>query len=293
MKTDDVDLATAWLGLKGSYGRAGRHLALALAAALAAAALFLLSTGALKAETEAGPGAQTRPAEAPTLEKTRLVMDKWIQTQQIISKERKEWQQTKDVLQGRIDLVEKEIASLEEKIKAAQASVAEANKKREELDKENDQLKAVAAQLATGVTGMEGEVRRLGKALPDPVKTKLEPLYKRIPDDPAKTRAAVAERFQNVLGILNEVNKANNEIAVNYEVHKLASGTTAEVQAIYVGLAQAYYVSAAGEAGICQPTLEGWKWEPAKTIARDVLTVLEILQGKQTAAFVPLPVKIQ
>ena len=136
-------------------------------------------------------------------------------------------------------------------------------------------------------------MRRLAKALPEPLKAKLDPLYKRIPDDPAKTRAAVAERFQNVLGILNEVNKANNEITVNFERHTLASGTMAEVQAIYVGLAQAYYVSAGGEAGICQPTLDGWKWEPSKTIARDVLTVLEILQGKQTAAFVPLPVKIQ
>ncbi|MEI7835070.1 MAG: DUF3450 family protein [Planctomycetota bacterium] len=293
MKTDDMDLTTAWLGLKGAYGRAGRNLALALAAAAVAAAVFLLSTGSLRADTDAEEGAQSRPAAPPSLEQTRVVMGKWIETQQIISKERKEWQQGKDVLQGRIDLIEKEIAGLEEKIKTAQASVAEANKKRDELVSENNQLKTTGTQLSTAVTGMEGEMRRLGKGLPDPVKAKLEPLYKRIPDDAAKTRAAIAERFQNVLGILNEANKANNEITVNYEVHKLASGTTAEVQAIYVGLAQAYYVSAAGEAGICQPTLDGWKWEPSKAISRDVLSVLEILQGKQTAAFVPLPVKIQ
>ncbi|MCY2926033.1 MAG: DUF3450 family protein [Planctomycetota bacterium] len=292
MKMDETSLTTAWLGLKGAYGRAGRNLALALAAAALAAAI-LLSTGALHADTDGEDAAQSRPAAPASLEETRMVMDKCIQNQQMIAKRRKEWQQGKDVLQGRIDLVEKEITGLEQKIKEDQAKVTETNKKRDEMLAEDNQLKATIAQLTTAVTGMEGEMRRLGKALPEPLKVKLDPLYKRIPEDPAKTRSAAAERFQNVLGILNEANKANNEITVNYEVHQLAGGTTAEVQAIYVGLAQAYFVSASGEAGICQPTLDGWKWETSKTIARDVLTVLEILQGKQTAAFVPLPVKIQ
>jgi hypothetical protein len=76
-------------------------------------------------------------------------------------------------------------------------------------------------------------------------------------------------------------------------VHHLAGGKPAEVQAIYVGLAQAYYVSAGGEAGIGRPGPEGWTWEPSRAVAREVLTALEILQGKQTPAFVPLPVKLQ
>ena len=96
-----------------------------------------------------------------------------------------------------------------------------------------------------------------------------------------------------MLGILNELNKANNEITVSYEVHDLADGKPSEVQAIYVGLAQAYYVSASGEAGIGRPARDGWKWEPSKAVAGDVLMALEILQGKHTPAFVPLPVKLQ
>ncbi len=226
----------------------------------------------------------------PTLEETRLKMDKWLETQQIISKERKDWQQGKEILLGRLELVKKEIATLEEKTKQAESSVAEANKKRSELLAENDQLTAAVAQLTGAVTGMEGEIRRMFKQLPEPIQTKLQPLYQRIPEDPSKTRVAVAERFQNVLGILNELNKTNNEITVSYEVHNLADGKPSEVKAIYVGLAQAYYVSARGEAGIGRPTADGWKWEPSKAVARDVLMALEILEGKQSPAFVPLPV---
>ncbi len=230
---------------------------------------------------------------APTLEETRLTMGKWIETQQIISKERNEWQQGKEILLGRLELIKKEVVTLEEKIVEAESSVAEANKKRDELLAESEQLKAVGGELTEAVTGMEGEVRRAFKTLPEPIGSKLQPLYQRVPENPATTRVSVAERYQNVLGILNELNKANNEITVSYEVHTLADGKPSEVKALYVGLAQAYYVSASREAGIGRPAADGWEWEPYKAVADDVLKALEIIQGKHTPAFVPLPVRLQ
>jgi len=261
---------------------------LAFGTFLLTSAICLLSSGVLSAEMSTGD--VDKISAPPTLEETRLTMDKWLETQQIISKERKDWQQGKEILLGRLEVVKKEIATLEEKTKQAESSVTEANKKRNELLAENDQLTAAGAQLTVAVAGMEGEVRQMFKQLPEPIQTKLQPLYQRMPEDPSKTRVAAAERFQNVLGILNELNKTNNEITVSYEVHNLANGRPSEVKAIYVGLAQAYYVSARGEAGIGRPTADGWKWEPSKAVARDVLMALEILEGKQSPAFVPLPV---
>ena len=255
---------------------------------LLTSAICLLSSGVLSTKMSAGDA--DKISAPPTLEETRLTMDKWLETQQIISRERKDWQQGKEILLGRLELVKKEIATLDEKNKQAESSVTEANKKRSELLAENDQLTAAGAQLTGAVAGMEGEIRQMFKQLPEPIQTKLQPLYQRIPEDPSKTRVAAAERFQNVLGILNELNKTNNEITVSYEVHNLADGRPSEVKAIYVGLAQAYYVSVRGEAGIGRPTADGWKWEPSKAVARDVLMALEILEGKQSPAFVPLPV---
>ncbi len=250
-----------------------------------------LSLGAMSSDQSASDG--TSGSAPPTLDESRVTMGKWIETQQIISKERKDWQQGKEILVGRLELVKKEISTLEEKIKQAESSVAETNQKRSDLLAENDLLKDADARLTEAVTRMEGEVRRLFKVLPEPVQTKLELLYQRIPEDPSTTRVRFAERFQNVLVILNDLNKANSEITVSYEVHNLADGKPSEVKAIYVGLAQAYYVSARNEAGIGQPSADGWTWEPSTALARDVLMALEILQGKQTPAFVPLPVKLQ
>ena len=250
---------------------------------------FVTPTGASVLQ-EGGAAPAATPA---TLEETRLALGKWIETQQIISRERNDWQQGKEVLLGRVELVKQEIALLEQKIDEAEDAVAEADKKEYQLMAQNSVLEDVGAQLTEAVTRMEGEVKWLFTWLPEPIQTKLQPLHQRIPSDPTNTRVSVAERFQNVLGILNELNKANNEIAVSYEVHTLDDGKPSEVKAIYVGLAQAYYVSSGGEAGIGRPTQEGWKWEGTSAIADDVLTALEILQGKQTPAFVPLPVKVQ
>jgi hypothetical protein len=229
----------------------------------------------------------------PSVEETRLTLSKWIETQQIIAKERNDWQQGKEILEGRIELVSKEVSQLKERIAQSEAAVAESNRKRDKLAAENAQLKETGGQLSGAVTVMEAEVQKLARLAPEGLATKLAPLLQRIPTDATTTRVSAAERFQNVLGILNELNKANSEITIAYEVRQMADGSSSEVQVIYVGLAQAYYLSPRGEAGIGRPTAEGWTWRPAPEEAGRIYTALEIIQGKHPPAFVGLPINIQ
>lgn len=206
------------------------------------------------ASTPRPPTPSQPPASAaPSLDETRLTLSKWIETQQIISKERNDWQQGKEVLQGRIELVGKEVSQLKERIAQSEKAVEESNRKRDELIAQNAQLKEVGSQLASSVASMESQVRKLAMLAPEGLATKLAPLLQRIPSDASAARISTAERFQNVLGILNELNKANSEITIAYEIRKLADGSSSEVQVIYVGLGQAYYLSPRGEAGIGRP----------------------------------------
>lgn len=238
-------------------------------------------------------GGTSVPPSPPTLEETRLAMSKWLEIEQVIAKERKEWQQGKELLTSRIDLVKREAAALSEKIGEAEKVAEEANRKRQEQLAEAQRLKDQAAGLGAIVGELEVEVQKLRKVLPDPVAARIEPLISRVPTEQTTAKVSVAERFQNVLGILNEANKANREISVGFEVHELADGKPTEVRTLYLGLGQAYFVSARGEAGIGRPTPDGWKWQPAKGIASEVLLALEIVQGKHTPVFVSLPVKLQ
>lgn len=231
-------------------------------------------------------------SDGPTLEEARLTMSKWIETQQIISRERNDWQQGKEILLGRLELVRKETSTLDQDIRAAQAKISDSEVERDQLLAERAQLEAQVARLAQTVNGLEDELRKLQGSLPEPILAKVRTLYERMPaDDAARQRVSVSERFQNVLVILNELDKASGDITINFEVHTLASGKPSEVKAIYVGLTQAYYVNADGQAGIGRPGAGGWQWQPAPDIAAEVSLAFDILQGKHSPEFVPLPVK--
>jgi flagellar motility protein MotE (MotC chaperone) len=244
--------------------------------------LTVISTSALAA-----------PAAESGLETARATVAKWVETQQLIYKEKRDWQQGRELLTARIELVKNEIANLNEKIQAAGDTATDTDTQKAELLAQNETLKQAGQTLATDLAALEQSVRGFQAVLPEAVQAKLHPLYQRVPADPAQTKASLAERYQNVLGILNEITKFNSEITLISEVRTLADGKPAEVKTIYLGLGQAYFLSAKGEAGIGRPTATGWQWQAAKDIAPRVLAIIEILQNKSHPAFVPLPVKLQ
>jgi Protein of unknown function (DUF3450) len=256
---------------------------LALAAAAALLTLGATTPAPLSGEEQGGH----------SLRDTREVLGKWIETQQILSKEQTEWQQGREVLGSRIEVMRREVLGLQEKVAETKKRIAETQAKRAALVARKSELEAQQKELATKAATMESAVRELHVSLPDPVRERIQPLFARLPEPSAETRVTAAERFQNVLGILNEVNKANGEIHVTYEVRNLADGKPNEVRVMYVGLAQAWYLSANGQAGVGRPSIEGWQWQPSPAVSAEVFQAFEIIQGKHTPAFVPLPVRIQ
>ena len=238
-----------------------------------------------------GRGDTPAPAESP--ESVRALLAKWSETQQILSKEREEWKQGKEVLLSRIDLLKGEVAALEGKSAEASKGTQDVRRERQELLSQAEVLKSSAEELAKLVGEMEGRIRTLQPRLPDPLKEKIGPLYSRMPADSAHSAASPAERFQNIAGILNEINKFNGEITITSEIRTLSDGKPAEVRVIYVGLGQAYFVGSQGQAGIGRPGAAGWEWKTDDAIAPRVQEVVEILQSKAKPKFVALPVDLR
>jgi FtsZ-binding cell division protein ZapB len=234
------------------------------------------------------------PAGQGQIDNVRAVTEKWVETRRVISKERQDWTLGREMLEERIKLVQREIASLREKIDQTQKSVNDAETKRAELATENETLKSAGATLADIVAALEARTVALNQQLPDPIRERIKPLSQRLPDDPNETKLSLSQRFQNVIGILNEVNKFNRGIEVTSEVRTLADGSVAEVTALYIGLGHAYYTGANGTiAGVGRPGPDGWRWEPANDAADEVAQAVAILQNEQVADFVPLPVTVQ
>jgi FtsZ-binding cell division protein ZapB len=223
----------------------------------------------------------------------RAALEKWVETRKVISQEHRDWALGKEMLNERVDLVQQEIDSLQNKIAEAQESISDADKKRVELVEENDKLKAASDALSETVQTLENRTKTMLSRLPDPIRERIKPLSQRLPEDPKNAKLSLAERFQNVVGILNEVNKFNREITVTSEVRSLPDGTSAEVAALYVGVGQAYYAGANGKiAGIGTASIDGWIWTPTDDAAPQISQAIAILQNEQVASFVQLPVEI-
>ncbi|MEQ8819981.1 MAG: DUF3450 family protein [Sumerlaeia bacterium] len=242
----------------------------------------------------AGLGLAQQDGE-PRIGETRDVLEKWVETKRLISKEKQQLQLSREVLDERIKLIEREIEALRGKIGEAEESIAEADKKRVELMDENEKLKAASASLGDVLASLEKGTKELLTRLPEPIRERVKPLSQRLPDNPEESDLSVSQRFQNVVGILNEVNKFHREITVTSEVRELSDGKSVEVTALYLGVGQGYYSGAKGTvAGIGTVSDDGqWTWIEANEAAPQIAQAIAILQNEQVASFVHVPVSVK
>ena len=109
----------------------------------------------------------------------------------------------------------------------------------------------------------------------------------------AESDLTLSERYQNVIGVVNELNKTAGEITVVSEVRELPDGSSAEVQTLYLGYARAFYCTNKGDiAGVGYPGEQGWNWEPNDAIAQQVADSIAILKNEKVAEFIPLPLSV-
>jgi hypothetical protein len=247
------------------------------------------------APTPAAPAMKVTSETAPIIEATRETLTKWVETKQLISKEKSEWASGKDILEDRVRLAEAETTTVRDKLKEISVAVAEAQKKRDELAAQTDKLKATAEKSKAMVIAAEKKLRPLLPQLPEPLREKLKPIIARFPEDSEKSTASMAERLQNVLGILDQASAFNSTVASVKELRTFPDGTRAEVTTVYLGLSQAYYTNREGTlAGIGHPGPDGWVWKPDNANGKKILLAVHILEGKEKGAtFIDLPVKIQ
>lgn len=231
---------------------------------------------------------------AEKVDSTRSMIEKWVETRRVISNEKKDWALSRDVLTERLDLVRRETESLRSRISDAEASIAQADGARATLIAERDGLKASSDSLVGTVATLETRVQALLPRLPQPLRDRVQPLSQRLPQDPAATVLSLSERFQNVVGLLNEVNRFNREITVTSEVRSLPDGTSAEVSALYLGIGQGYFVNMTDTAaGVGAGSSAEWQWRQADHAASDIRRAIAILNNEEAAGFVHLPINAE
>ena len=144
---------------------------------------------------------------------------------------------------------------------------------------------------------LEAKARKLFPRLPVPIQEKVEAFHRQIPEKPAEVdeaRLTLSIRYQNVVGMLNEINSWNLKVHEKSEMRDLGGGVEAEVTTLYLGIGQGLYASSAGKAaGVGTSTPDGWKWIPVNDKAADIARAIAIFKNDEDAAFVPVPIRIR
>jgi len=254
-------------------------LTLALIAALPAPVICAQEPAA-----PAAAAAPPAPVDAALLQKKT---GEWIETRRLIGEEAAAWQTEKNSLAELNAIRAKETAQLDEFVQAATVRIEELTTRKGALAKEQSDLKAWRAKLEADLSALEAGLRPLLSRFPAPLREKIQESLIRLEspeaDQPLQNRA------RDLLLVLQACLEFQNTLTLHNEVREIG-GERREVEVLYLGMTQAWYVDAAGRhSGHGVPGEQGWIWTEDATIASRVRSAIEIQARRTTPAFVELP----
>jgi hypothetical protein len=235
----------------------------------------------------------TARAQAP-LDATRATLEQWVQTRQTIAQTARDWKTDQESLQQTLALLQRELQLLDDQITQQGEAAGAKRTEQQQLREQNETLLAASREIAGAMGELEAHLLKISKAFPRPLLEKIEPLFRRIPQRPEAAALPLSQRLQNVLGIMNEVEKFHGSITLATELRKSRTGEEFQVKALYIGLAQAYFVDKGGSnAGVGAPAIGGWHWADRNELAPQITRAIAIYENDIPAAFVTLPVQIK
>ncbi len=235
------------------------------------------------AQDPAAPKSPALPGAAEVVKKT----EEWILTRRLLSEEDAAWRAESATLTELNAIRSQEIAELDEFIDSAGARVEALDQQKSTYAEERNHLRKWRGEFEGDFAKLETEVTALLPRLPLPLRDKIEETVLRI--EASEPDRALQDRVRDVLIVLQAAKEFDEGFTVASDVREFA-GEKREIDILYLGLSQAWYVDASGAfSGYGLPGAEGWTWSEDRAIATQVRNAIEIQRGRSTAAFVELP----
>ena len=230
---------------------------------------------------------------ASLLEDTTTALEKWVETERMISSAEAEWATEKSSIENLLSIYTEEIETLTRIIEAAENDTSAAEKRRSELLEQDGEVKALESRLVEALVEAEISIKTLEALLPPPLQEELQPLFKSLPEDPKASKLAIGQRIQPIVAILTQVQKFNQVVTLVEGFREFEAGSTVQTEIVYFGLGIGFYVDQANEhAGVGQPGAEGWQWKDDDALAETVRSFIDICRGTKQAHYVEVPVSI-
>lgn len=220
-------------------------------------------------------------------DEVQATLKQWVNTKQLISRERANWAAEKVILSDLNEIRQREIEQLGEFTKTAAVRVKEIDGKRKQFTEEEAGLKVWRRNLAAAVDSLENKLLPLIPLFPTPLRSKMEEAILRIetpdPDRPLQHRS------RDILLVMQAYLNFRNAITVDTDIRRI-DGEDREVQVLYLGMTQAWYVDQTGSySGFGVPSPSGWTWTEEPILAASIAKAIAIQTRSATPAFVKLP----
>jgi hypothetical protein len=225
-----------------------------------------------------------------SLSGTRDVMRQWIETKRVTGEARHSWAAEKELIEASIRMFEREVGDLAGRMESLGAESETVLRERGELEEEKVRLAAASLRMSELATELEGRMVKLSARLPRPLQQRIEPWLGRFPEDPQMTRLTAGQRMQNLVGLINEVDRFSGAITVESEIRRNPAGLEVQVETLYLGLAQGYFVGEQGRfAGVTTPSDAGWLEEVRPELGVRIQRAIAMYRNQQPAAFIQMP----
>ncbi len=245
--------------------------------------LALASLGALMAQAQ---------STSEVLDDSRSALSEWVEVKRLISKERNDWMEAKEILTDIISTLESEIEALDEQIANFEPQSQEEDSDRSSLQTEEAELREMPAELSSRLSQYEKEALALADYLPDPLADKGS--VARMLELIKQGNPQITNRANFVISYLQEVDSFHNGVNIDRDLLELDGDGPREYSIIYLGLSKAFFVDDAEErAGFGLPGADGWEWTLEPRMAADVADAVAIREEEMLARFVYLPIEIK
>ena len=218
----------------------------------------------------------------PNLARQKLL--EWIDVKKTISAEKADWYAEKIQLNDLNRIREKEIEKLDQLLSRSKIMRRENGARITKQLNEADKLEAQRKNLALRIDELEEQLEPLIAKLPPPLTAKLKAETANL----GRPERPLQDRYRDLTLILIEIGNFNSTITLDTEIRETGDGR-AEVDILYLGLAQAWYVTRSGSsAGYGAPTSKGWKWTEEQALAGEIRKAIAIADKQTPPGFTAL-----
>lgn len=217
-------------------------------------------------------------------------IQQWVQAKKTLAAERADWAEEKQQLKDLNAIRRTELAELQAIVTNLSSRLNAAVTKREDLEDSEKKLQTELAALEQRVVAWEQTLLPKLSALPQPLLDTLADPIARVKNRRAKPGEKVDARVRDIVFILAEISAFHHDLRIHSELREI-NGESREVDVLYLGLAQAFYVNKDGSfAGRGLPGSDGWTWSPSNALASDIRSAIDMARKDDAPGMIRLPI---